>query len=273
IEADYLVLAIGHSAYDTYRMLIKRNVQFRTKNFAIGHRIEHEQKLINKAQWGREKLAGVKAAEYFLTNKTNSGHSVYSFCMCPGGTVVPAAAFGNKSVVNGMSQYKRDGKYANSGLVVGVSPDALVGQTCKPVEILDWMDNLEEKFYAFSNSYELPAMKISSYMHFNKNEEKLNGSYSLGMRNAELYKMVPKIISKSISESLKMFSRKINGFDKGIIMGLENKTSSPLQVIREKNGKCEGFENLYFVGEGSGYAGGIISSAADGVKCAIGICE
>jgi len=125
IEADFFIMAIGHSAYDTYRMLINRNVPFRTKNFAVGHRIEHKQKLINKAQWGRESLPGVKAAEYFLTNKTKSGQFVYSFCMCPGGTVVPAAAFENKSVVNGMSKYKRNGEFANAGLVVAVHPERL----------------------------------------------------------------------------------------------------------------------------------------------------
>lgn len=271
IEADYFILATGHSAYDTYRMLIERGVLFNTKNFAIGHRIEHEQKLINKAQWGKEKLPGVKAAEYRLTYKTAADLPVYSFCMCPGGTVVPAAAFENKSVVNGMSQYNRDGKFANAGIVVGVHPDMLIGHKAMPLEILDWMDNLEEKFYQFSNSYTIPASMVQDYRKKTLSKQLSQSSYPLGLKSAELFNMVPKMISKAISESMTEFSKKVKGFDQGILMGLENKTSSPLQVVREKNGKCEGFENLYFVGEGSGFAGGIISSAADGVKCALAL--
>ncbi len=271
LEADHLVLATGHSAYDTYRMLMRHGVQFRTKNFAIGHRIEHPQALINKAQWGREKLSGVKAAEYRLTTKTSSGIPVYSFCMCPGGTVVPAAAFDRKSVVNGMSYYMRDGEFANAGCVAGIHPDMLVGHECSPEEILDWMDALEEKFYSFSDSYMIPASRAQSYMKGHRSGDLPASSYPLGMKAASLFQFVPQIVSRAISEGLKDFSRKIRGFETGTLMGLESKTSSPIQVVREKDGRCEGFKNLYFAGEGSGYAGGIISSAADGVKCAMAI--
>ncbi len=130
LEADHVILATGHSAYDTFRMLILKGIQFGTKNFAIGHRIEHPQKLINKAQWGRETLPGVKAAEYRLNTKSKSGLGVYTFCMCPGGKVVPAAAYKERSVVNGMSNYQRDGQFANAGCVAGVHPDMLLGHTC-----------------------------------------------------------------------------------------------------------------------------------------------
>lgn len=270
-EADHVVFATGHSAYDTYRMLINRGVQFRTKNFAIGHRIEHSQKLINRAQWGREGLPGVKAAEYRLTKKTKSGLPVYTFCMCPGGTVVPAAAFEQKSVVNGMSYYLRDGNYSNAGCVVGVHPDSLLGRKSTPVEILDWMDQLEEKFYAFSNSYTIPANRAYDYIKKIESKELPQSSYPLGLQSAPLYNTLPDFVTNALAEGLEDFNRKIKGFDRGVLMGLENKTSSPLQVVREKDGSCEGFENLYFIGEGSGYAGGIISSAADGVKCAMAL--
>lgn len=270
-EVDKLILATGHSAYDTYRMLIKRGVSFRTKNFAIGHRIEHPQVLINQAQWGREKLAGVKAAEYRLATQTKSGLPVYSFCMCPGGTVVPAAAFAEKSVVNGMSYYRRDGQFANAGCVVGVHPDMLLGHASEPLEILDWMDQLEEKFYAFSNGYVIPANRAVDYITRTPSKKTGNSSYPLGLQSAPLYDMIPRSVSQALSEGLLDFSRKIKGFEHGLLMGLESKTSSPIQVVREKSGLCEGFTNLYFVGEGSGYAGGIISSAADGVKCAMGL--
>ena len=271
MEADHIILATGHSAYDTYRMLIDKGVQFGTKNFAIGHRIEHPQALINKAQWGSEILPGVKAAEYRLSTKSKSGLGVYTFCMCPGGMVVPAAAFKEKSVVNGMSQYQRDGQYANAGCVAGVHPDMLLGHTCSPGEILDWMDELEGSFFALSNSYNIPANMAADYMQKRESKAIGNSSYPLGLQSAPLYNLIPKMVSQAIIDGITDFSRKLHGFDRGLLMGLESKTSSPIQVSRDREGKCTDFENLYFVGEGSGYAGGIISSAADGVKCALAL--
>jgi hypothetical protein len=271
LEADHVVLATGHSAYETYRMLINRGVLFRTKNFAIGHRIEHPQELINEAQWGRKSLPGVKAAEYRLATKTSSGIPVYSFCMCPGGYVVPAAAYDQKSVVNGMSYYMRNGQFANAGCVAGVHPDMLLGHSCTPMEILDWMDELEASFYRFANSFVIPANKAYDYMRKAESKSIPSGSYPLGMQSAPLYVMIPKMLSNAITEGLRDFSRKLNGFDQGLMMGLESKTSSPIQLLRENDARCTGFDNLYFVGEGSGYTGGIISSAADGVKCAISL--
>jgi uncharacterized FAD-dependent dehydrogenase len=271
MEADHVILATGHSAYDTYRMLIEKGVQFGTKNFAIGHRIEHPQKLINKAQWGSETLPGVKAAEYRLSTKSRSGLGVYTFCMCPGGMVVPAAAYKEKSVVNGMSYYQRDGQFANAGCVAGVHPDMLLGHTCSAVEILDWMDELEGNFYAFSNSYNIPANMAADYMQKRESKNISKSSYPLGLQSAPLFNLIPKMVTQAIIDGLTDFSRKLHGFDRGLLMGLESKTSSPVQVSRDREGKCTGFENLYFVGEGSGFAGGIISSAADGVKCAIAL--
>lgn len=271
MEADFLFMATGHSAYDTYRMLMKRGVDFGTKNFAIGHRIEHPQDLINQAQWGREKLPGVKAAEYRLSTKTKTGPGVYSFCMCPGGMVVPAAAYREKSVVNGMSRYLRDGRYANAGCVAGVHPDLLLGHSSGPGEILDWMDDLEGSFFALSRDYSIPANMAADYMAGRESKRLTDSSYPLGLFEAPLFSLVPKIVSSAIAEGLKDFSSKLRGFDQGMLMGLESKTSSPIQVRREKDGKCTGFKNLYFVGEGSGFAGGIISSAADGVKCAMSL--
>lgn len=273
MEADFVILATGHSAYDTFRMLMNRGLKFGTKNFAIGHRIEHPKKLINKAQWGRESLPGVKAAEYRLATKTKSGLGVYTFCMCPGGQVVPSAAYENKSVVNGMSYFKREGEFSNAGCVVGVHPDVLLGHKATAFEILDWMDKLEGNFYEFSEKLEIPAIKAFDYMKKRKSSANLYGSYPLGLKSASLYEMIPGFVSNALAEGLGDFARKINGFEQGILMGLESKTSSPLQVAREKDGRCTGFDNLYFVGEGSGYAGGIISSAADGVKCALNLCD
>ena len=272
-EADHIILATGHSAYDTYRMLLGKEIQFHTKNFALGHRIEHPQKLINRAQWGRESLPGVKAAEYRLSTKSKSGLGVYTFCMCPGGMVVPAAAFREKSVVNGMSHYQRDGHFANAGCVAGVHPDMLLGHPSSPSEILDWMDELEGSFFAFSGSYSIPANMAADYMRRSESRTISRSSYPLGLQSAPLFNMVPKMVSQALAEGLKDFGRKLHGFDRGMLLGLESKTSSPIQVSRDREGKCKDFENLYFVGEGSGYAGGIISSAADGVKCAMALCS
>ncbi|TVQ18159.1 MAG: FAD-binding protein, partial [Bacteroidetes bacterium] len=132
IAADALFVAPGHSAYETYRMLINKGVPFRTKNFAIGSRMEHPQELVNMAQWGTVKLPGVKAAEYRLTSPGDGKHQVYSFCMCPGGMVVPAAAYAGTSIVNGMSFYKRDGQFANAACVAGLHPDELAGKVVTP---------------------------------------------------------------------------------------------------------------------------------------------
>ncbi len=271
IEADYFIIAPGHSAFETYRMLLRRGVQFRTKNFALGSRVEHPQEIINKAQWGRESLPGVKAAEYRLTSRGDGNLPVYTFCMCPGGTVVPAAAYQNTNIVNGMSLYKRDGKFANAGCVAGVHPDKLIGREAMPEEALDWLETLEESFHQYSDGFKAPFCSIQDFIDRKEPSKIVESSYALGLKPAELWDLLPAEISSSIREGLKDFSRKIRGFEAGSIMGLESKTSSPIQALREKDNRCAGFENLYIVGEGSGCSGGIISSGADGIKAAMNI--
>lgn len=273
LEADYFIIAPGHSAYETYRMLIRRRVQFRTKNFALGSRVEHPQEIINKAQWGRESLPGVKAAEYRLTSKGDGILPVYTFCMCPGGIVIPATAYENLNTVNGMSRYRRNGRFANAACVAGVHPDRLTGRESGPLEALAWLETLEESFYRYSDGFKAPFSGIQDFINKKEPSQIVETSYPLGLKPAALWDLLPVEISSSIREGLKDFSRKIAGFEKGTIMGLESKTSSPIQALREKNGRCAGFENLYIAGEGSGCSGGIISSAADGVKAAMNIIE
>jgi uncharacterized protein len=246
-------------------------VHFKTKNFAIGHRIEHPQDIINTAQWGKARLPGVKAAEYRLSTTTKSGMPVYTFCMCPGGTIVPAAAYDQMSVVNGMSYYERNGRFSNAGCVTGVHPDMLVGHKAEPLEILNWMDERESEFYNFSHNLVVPSNYAKDYINKKVSKNRGQTSYLLGNESAPLFNMLPSIVTNAISEGIVDFSKKLNGFDSGLLLGFESKTSSPIQVEREKLGKCLDFDNLYMVGEGSGYAGGIISSAADGVKCALDI--
>lgn len=270
-ETDIFIIAPGHSAFETYRMLIKNGVQFRTKNFAIGSRVEHPQEIINQAQWGHKKLPGVKAAEYRLTSNINGQLPVYTFCMCPGGIVVPATAYGDINIVNGMSLYQRNAKFANAACVAGVNLEKLLGKELSALEALDWLENLERSFYKYSHGFDAPFTSIQSFINKKEYSTSKETSYPLGLKSAPLWELLPKEVSTSMRESLKEFSRKIRGFETGNIMGLESKTSSPIQALRDKNGLCNGFKNLFLVGEGSGYAGGIISSAADGLKAAMDI--
>lgn len=271
IPLDALFIAPGHSAYETYRMLMRRGVAFRTKNFAIGSRMEHPQETINLAQWGKAKLPGVKAAEYRLTSPGDGKHQVYSFCMCPGGMVVPATAYAGSNIVNGMSYYKRDGRFANAACVAGIHPDELAGREVSPEEALDQLEKIEQYFYQYSNSYMSPACSISDFIDGRNRSSAFESSYPLGLKPAPLWDMLPANVVQAMRAGLIDFTRKMQGFETGNLIGLESKTSSPIQVIRAQGGLCSGFENLYLIGEGSGYAGGIISSAADGVKAGMGI--
>ena len=271
IEADYFFIAPGHSAYDTYRLLIKRGVGFHNKNFALGSRMEHHQEIINVAQWGKKTLPGVKAAEYRLTSKGDGKHQVYSFCMCPGGVIVPATAVEDGNIVNGMSKYLRDDNFANAACVATININNILKREVSAMETLDWMENLENSFYKFSKGYKAPICSIRDFINKKPSNRKFHTSYPMGIIQAPLWELLPNEVENAIRAGLKDFTRKMKGFDTGNILGLESKTSAPIQVDREKDGRCVGFENLFVIGEGSGYAGGIISSAADGVKSAMSI--
>lgn len=273
IEAEHFVIASGHSSYETYKMLIRNKVPFRTKNFAIGMRAEHRQELINYAQWGVEKLPGLKAAEYRLTANDKVKKPVYSFCMCPGGVVVPATPYKHTNIVNGMSLYKRGNKYANAAVVAGVHPDELLGKQASPIEALEWLEALEHKFYLHSKSYSAPAVKIIDFINNRTSQKLKETSYPLGLSEADIYSLLPSAVTTSLKEGLLVFMRKLKGYEMGKLIGLESKTSSPVQVVRDKVTLLSGYFNLYVAGEGSGWAGGIISSAADGVRVALSILD
>lgn len=273
IEADLFIIAPGLSAIETYRMLMRRNVGFTTKNFAIGCRVEHPQEIINRAQWGRESLPGVKAAEYRLTSRGDSRLHVYTFCMCPGGVVVPATAYPHTNIVNGMSLYQRNGRFANAACVAGVGMEVLTGKETSPEAALEWLEALENRFYDYADGFAAPYCSIQGFIDRETPAGAVESSYPLGVTAAPLWEMLPAAVSRSIREGLRDFCRKIRGFETGIILGLESKTSAPVQVMRDKEGQCAGVDNLYIVGEGSGYAGGIISSASDGIRTAMKIAE
>ena len=273
MKGDYFIVAPGHSAYETYRMLVARCYPFRTINFAIGCRAAHRQNEINRFQWGREKLAGVKTAEYRLTSEADGKHPVYSFCMCPGGMVVPAATYSHVNIVNGMSNYHRNGPFANAGCVAGVHPDQLAGRQVTALEALQWLEDLEHAFFAFSGGYNAPFCTINDFLKGTDPISIPETSYPLGLKPAPLWNMFPAVVTNALREGMKDFDHRMHGYSQGNLLGLESKTSSPIQVLREKNGLCTGFGNLFLAGEGSGFAGGIVSSAADGIKIAMNIME
>lgn len=269
--ADGVIIAPGHSAYETYRMLAKRGVAFRTKSFALGCRVEHPQELINIAQWGRPSLPGVKAAEYRLTASCDGSLPVFTFCMCPGGMVVPATAYAQANIVNGMSRFRRDGRFANAACVAAINLNELLGRQIEPLAALDWLEQLEQSFYRFSGDYRAPFAPISDFISGKSSSAQPESSYPLGLVAAPLREMLPIRVSESLANGLAIFARKLKGFDQGIIMGLESKTSSPLQVLRDERRCCQGFSNLYLAGEGSGWSGGIVSSGVDGIRTAMAL--
>ena len=187
--------------------------------------------------------------------------------------VVPAATRADISIVNGMSNYRRNGKFANAGCVAAVHPDQLAGRTVTALEALQWLEELEQSFYAFSGDYRAPFCTISDFINSKEPRSVPETSYPLGLTPALLWNMLPPVVTHALREGLKDFDRRLRGYSNGILLGLESKTSSPIQVLREKNGVCTGFENLFIAGEGSGYAGGIVSSAADGIRIAMQIVE
>lgn len=271
IEADYFILATGHSALDTFRMLIARGVPYISKNFALGFRMEHRQEKINQIQWGCSKLDGVKAAEYRLTSG-KADLPVYSFCMCPGGKVVPAAAFRDNNTVNGMSYYDRNGDFANAALVAGVPPRIIKESEPTALESLNWLEALEQKFYQLSNEYKAPSMTIKDFLKRDASGNTLPTSYEPGLLPTDLGKLLPSPVTEALHLGLEDICRRMPGWSEGQLMGLESKTSSPVQVLRNRDtGLCEGFENLFICGEASGWSGGIISSASDGLKTAVSI--
>ena len=269
-DTNYLLLATGHSSYPTYRELIKKGVVFKSKNFAVGFRAEHPQSIINRAQWGQDAIEGLKAAEYRLTSKTDTA-SVFSFCMCPGGTIVPAAASENASVVNGMSNYLRNGEFANAAIVSAFNFSDMLKREVSPLESLDLLQQLEERYFDATGSYSVPGMNITDFINGTSSGNIGNTSYSPGITPYNLEELLPQNIIEPLKQGLKDFSNRLSGYETGNILGLESKTSSPIQVERDQNGLCSGYNNLYFSGEGSGWAGGIVSSAADGIKSALDI--
>ena len=271
INCNVLVLAIGHSARDTFYLLHDKGLNMKNKNFAVGLRIEHPQEMINISQYG--KYANVlPPANYKLTYQASTGRGVYSFCMCPGGYVVNASSEQNRLVVNGMSNYQRDSKNANSAIVVTVNNKDFGDNIFGGIE---FQRHLEEKAYSLGKGY-IPIQLLKDFID-NKETTKLGKIIPCTKGNtsfANLNNLFSTEISNSLKEGIKNFNKKIKGFssDDAILLGVESRTSSPINIIRDEYLESN-IKGIYPCGEGAGYAGGITTSAIDGIKVAEAIAK
>jgi uncharacterized FAD-dependent dehydrogenase len=272
IPCSVLVLAVGNSARAVYRLLKEREVQLIPKAFAVGLRVEHPQSWLDKAQYG--KYAGhprLGPADYHLTYQDKAlGRSVYTFCMCPGGYVVGAASEPGQLVTNGMSYFARDSGVANSALVVTVSPDDWNGTILGGMEL---QQALEEKaFHMGGDTYQAPAQRLKDFMarRYNNTLADTLATYRPGITPADLWELLPHPLGKALEGGIKYWNRRMDGFihDQAILTGVETRTSAPLRIERGTALHSVNVTNLYPCGEGAGYAGGIVSSAVDGLKVA-----
>ena len=298
LPAHHVVLALGHSARDTFTMLHRRAVAMQAKPFSIGVRIEHPQSVIDRARWGQH--AGhplLGAADYKLVHHAANGRAVYSFCMCPGGTVVAATSEVGRVVTNGMSQYSRNERNANAGLVVGIDPtdyptdpaafEAELGQEIgnavrhdtphavdkfHPLSGLVLQRQLEAVAYTLGgNNYEAPAQLVGDFVANRKSTAlaSVEPSYKPGVKMVHLNDALPQFVTDAMREALPIFGQKIKGFDMhdAVMTGVETRTSSPLRIDRDDVSlQSPSIAGLYPAGEGAGYAGGILSAGVDGIK-------
>jgi uncharacterized FAD-dependent dehydrogenase len=272
LHSRHVVLALGHSARDTFRMLHARGVYMEAKPFSVGFRIEHPQSLIDRARLG--KFAGhpkIGAADYKLVHHAKNGRAVYSFCMCPGGTVVAATSEPNRVVTNGMSQYSRNERNANAGIVVGITPEQ--DFPGGPLAGIELQERLESHAYVLGGStYEAPAQLVGDFIAGRASTAigSVEPSYKPGVHLVDLASALPDFAIEAIREALPAFEKQIRGFamHDAVLTGIETRTSSPLRITRGDNLQSLNIKGLYPAGEGAGYAGGILSAGVDGVRIA-----
>ena len=271
LNSQHVVLAVGHSARDTFNMLYEKGVYIEAKPFSVGFRIEHPQSLIDKCRFGKH--AGhplLGAADYKLVHHCKNGRAVYSFCMCPGGTVVAATSEAGHVVTNGMSQYSRNERNANSGIVVGITPEDYPGH---PLAGIDFQRALEARAYVLGGeTYQAPGQLVGDFIE-NKPSTILGAvqpSYTPGVKLGDLSTALPDYAIEAIREALPAFDKKIKGFAMAdaVLTGVETRTSSPIRIKRNEQFQSINTKGLYPAGEGAGYAGGILSAGVDGIKVA-----
>ena len=275
IECNNVILAIGHSSRDTFKKLYEKGINMEKKNFSVGLRIEHLQSEINKAQYGTITKLKLPSADYKLAYHSPSGRSCYTFCMCPGGVVVGSSSEKNTIVTNGMSYFARDGKNANSAILVNVIPNDFTDSS--PLAGINFQKDLEKKAFILGGSnYFAPIQRVEDFLQNKKSEfiGKIKPTYLPRVTLSNLNDILPDFVSSTLKEGINYFDNKLSGFANpdSILTGVETRSSSPVRILRNEN-LISNISGLYPCGEGAGYAGGIMSAAVDGIKCAIAILE
>ena len=275
IETDSVILAIGHSSRDTFEKLYEKGVNMEAKDFSVGVRIEHLQSEINKAQYGTITKLNLPPAEYKLAYHSPNKHSCYTFCMCPGGQVMASSSEDNTIVTNGMSNFARDGVNSNSALLVGITKSDYISNynESSPLSGMYFQKDLEEKAFKLGgNNYNAPVQRVEDFISNKKSTfiGSIKPSYKPGVTLSNLNDILPEFVCETLKEGLIYFDTKLKGFANpdSILTGVETRTSSPVRILRNEN-LVSNIDGLYPCGEGAGYAGGIMSAAVDGIKCAI----
>ena len=273
LSTNHLILAIGHSSRDTFELLYQNGIMMEKKNFSVGVRIEHLQQNINKAQYGENPTLQLPPAEYKLAYHSPNGRSCYTFCMCPGGTVIASSSEKNTIVTNGMSTYLRNGKNANSALLVNVTPEDFTDMS--PLSGIYFQKNLEEKAFILGGSnYYAPIQKVEDFLKNQKSSTigSVVPSYLPGTTLSNLDEILPNFVSSTLKEGISYSDTKLKGFahPDSILTGVETRSSSPVKIPRNTQ-FVSNIEGIYPCGEGAGYAGGIMSAAVDGIKTSLSI--
>ncbi|MFH1819297.1 MAG: NAD(P)/FAD-dependent oxidoreductase [Pseudomonadota bacterium] len=272
LRSHHVILALGHSARDTFEMLHARGVTMEAKPFSIGFRIEHPQSLIDRARLGSNAgNALLGAADYKLVHHAKNGRAVYSFCMCPGGTVVAATSEPGRVVTNGMSQYSRNERNANAGIVVGITPEDFPGKG--PLAGIELQRKLEARAFELGGgNYEAPGQLVGDFLKGKPSTQlgSVEPSYKPGVHLTDLASALPDYAVEAIREALPAFDQQIKGFamKDAVLTGVETRTSSPVRITRGDDFQSLNVKGLYPAGEGAGYAGGILSAGVDGIKVA-----
>ncbi len=272
-ETNAVILATGHSAKDVYKLLYKHNVVMEQKSFSVGVRVEHKREDINKMQYGDfYNHRNLGSAEYQIFHHLPD-RTVYSFCMCPGGTVVAAQSEEETVIVNGMSEYKRNGENSNSAICVSVSPKDFGNNIFDGLEFIEKIE--KNTFFAGGKDYKAPVMQLKDFCKANLKETCVSPTYPLGVKEADFENIFPEFINESLKEGFFAFEKKMEGFlsCNPILTASETRTSSPLKISRKENYESPSLKGLYPCGEGAGQAGGIVSAAVDGAKIALSLIE
>ncbi len=278
VECDDVIFAVGHSARDSYEMLYSKGVKIIQKPFAIGARIEHPQELINKSQYKEfYNHPRLGAADYRLIEHTSNGRTAYSFCMCPGGTVIASASNEFEVVTNGMSEHARDKVNANSAFLVNVTPEDFGND--HPLAGIEFQKKYEKLAYELGGkNYNAPMQLVGDFLSNKTTTDigRVEPSYKPGVTGADLRDCLPEFVTNTMKEALISLDRKLNGFamHDAVLTGVETRSSAPVRIVRdEETLQSVSTKNLYPCGEGAGYAGGIVTAAVDGIKCAEKIIE